>query len=333
MPPVDGTGNEVSGTDLNSESTEVSGTPPSSETADLGNEDSVQWGSLAEELTRDEAIEVEGDLEVDSASPPAAAPPAPQQPAGNAPTQAATPTGAPAAPAAPAASPAAAAPVAAAPGQPAPSAPVASEEGVAPPPAASPTQAPAQPAFDYSKWRTEQVTQLQEQYKISDDDASALLTEPEVVLPKLLAEHHVRVMEQVLTSVQQMVPRVLEQHTYAVTREQAAKQQFLAVNSDLADPRFERAIATFGQTFRSLNPNATGEEAARAVGNLVRAAYGMTPPNPGVGQPPAATPPAQMPTQPFAPVRGGGGGPAPAAPPQNPFEALALDFLIEDRDS
>jgi hypothetical protein len=170
------------------------------------------------------------------------------------------------------------------------------------------------------------------EYKLSDDDATAMLTEPEVVLPRIAAELHLRVMESAMTAVQRMLPSMLHSYQQVNDSEQKAKNLFTTVNPDLADPQYEQAIFQFGQTYRAVNKNASPEEASRAIGNLVRAAYGLQAP----GQTPAGSPPASMGSAPapaaapFVPVRGGGGQGVPSGAPQNPFEQLALDFLKED---
>lgn len=298
------------------------------EPAEASTDNSAQWESLSQEFEQGDAGVVEGDQEIVAPEVaegviPADAPPAPVAPA--APTSEVSP--------APPASPPAASPSAQAPAAPAsppltlpPAAPAVPAQPAAQTPATEVPQAqPAQPAFDYQKWRTEQLTALQAQYKLSDEDAAAMITEPEVVLPKIVADLHLKVMENVLTSVQRMVPQMLKQVTSETERETTAKKQFMSINPDLDNPQYEKAIMHFGQTFRSLNPNASPEEAAKAIGALVRAAYGMQ--APGVAQPQVQAPAAAP--APYVPVRGGGGGQMPVTP-SNQFEAFALELMQED---
>jgi hypothetical protein len=81
-----------------------------------------------------------------------------------------------------------------------------------------------------------------------------------------------------------------------------------------------------GQVYRSMNKSAPPEEAARAIGSLVRAAYGI------VQQPasPPSLPPRQSTTgMPFIPARGAGGI-SQNAVSSNPFEQLAAEMEKED---
>lgn len=201
---------------------------------------------------------------------------------------------------------------------------------VPPQPAAQPTPAqPGQPPADYQAWRQTRETELAGTiYAINDADAQALLTEPETVLPRMAARMHMEVMESAMRAIQSVIPRMIEgynQHERANTQ---AKSLFTSINPDLGDPSYENAILELGQVYRKVNPTAPAEEAARAIGALVRSALGIAAPQaPGVTLPTAPAPVAQP--APFTPARGGGTGQVPR-PSGNQFEALANEFLQDD---
>ena len=165
-------------------------------------------------------------------------------------------------------------------------------------------------------------------YAIDEESATALLTEPEVVLPKLAAKVHMEVLESSMRAMQAMMPVMMQQvqqHTEINTR---AKNLFTSINPDLVDPAYEPHIMQFGQVYRNVNKTASPEEAARAIGALVRSAL-------GIAQPQAPAPGVQAPGQvqapvPFTPARGGGSGAARTSVSSNPFEQLAAEFLQED---
>jgi hypothetical protein len=163
-------------------------------------------------------------------------------------------------------------------------------------------------------------------YALDQEAADAMLTEPELVLPKLAAKVHMEVMENSMRAMQAMMPVMMQQVQYHTEREGKAKNLFTAVNPDLADPRYEPAIMELGTVYRNVNRTAPPEVAAQAIGNLVRAALGIAAPGAVAPQPQQM---AQPVVAPFSPARGAGGGNAPARP-SNPFEALAMEMEKED---
>lgn len=256
--------------------------------ADSSTEESVNWAGMSEDLEKDDEA-VEGDSAVIGEKEPEA--PAPEVPPG------------------PEAVPPVAAPVLPTPAQPAPV--------VAPREEATPEE--------YQTWRTAKATELQASYAISDDDAAALLTEPEVVLPKLMANAHMMVLESSMRAMQAMMPVMMQEYAQTTERNTKAQGLFTSINPDLADPSFEPAIMQLGQVYRKVNPTAGPEEASRAIGALVRSALNIT------AAPAAAASPAQpapLRPAPFTPARGGGGGNTPVV--ENEFTRLANEFLKDD---
>lgn len=294
---------------------DTSGGVPASESATPAEEPTgsdVNWSQLDKDFSQedlDPGTTVEGDLEVvpgagDVVEPtPVVTPPA--TPA-VAPTPAATPTP-------PAATPPVQAPA------------VETPAPVAPTPSAP--QVEPSPLPDYAAWRSQRETDLAAQtYSITDEDASKLLTEPETVLPRMAARMHMEVMESTVRVMQIMLPRLMQSVQQTEQREISAKSFFQTANPDLADPRLEPAIMEMGQVYRRLNPAASPEQAAQAIGNLVRASLGIA--MPAQAAPAPASAPA-VPVVPFVPARGGPGG-AVAGGQKDSWGQLADEFLAED---
>ena len=294
---------------------DTSGGVPASESATPAEEPTgsdVNWSQLDEDFSQedlDPGTTVEGDLEVvpgagDAVEPtPEATPPA--TPA-VAPTPAATPTP-------PAATPPVQAPA------------VETPAPVAPTPSAP--QVEPSPLPDYAAWRSQREADLAAQtYSITDEDASKLLTEPETVLPRMAARMHMEVMESTVRVMQTMLPRLMQSVQQTEQREISAKSFFQTANPDLADPRLEPAIMEMGQVYRRLNPAASPEQAAQAIGNLVRASLGIA--MPAQAAPAPASAPA-VPVVPFVPARGGPGG-AVAGGQKDSWGQLADEFLADD---
>lgn len=294
---------------------DTSGGVPASESATPAEEPTgsdVNWSQLDKDFSQedlDPGTTVEGDLEVvpgagDAVEPtPGATPPA--TPA-VAPTPAATPT-------TPAATPPVQAPA------------VETPAPVAPTPSAP--QVEPSPLPDYAAWRSQREADLAAQtYSITDEDASKLLTEPETVLPRMAARMHMEVMESTVRVMQTMLPRLMQSVQQTEQREISAKSFFQTANPDLADPRLEPAIMEMGQVYRRLNPAASPEQAAQAIGNLVRASLGIAMPAQAA---PAPTSAPAVPVVPFVPARGGPGG-AVAGGQKDSWGQLADEFLADD---
>ena len=294
---------------------DTSGGVPASESATPAEEPTgsdVNWSQLDEDFSQedlDPGTTVEGDLEVvpgagDAVEPtPGATPPA--TPA-VAPTPAATPTP-------PAATPPVQTPA------------VETPAPVAPTPSAP--QVEPSPLPDYAAWRSQREADLAAQtYSITDEDASKLLTEPETVLPRMAARMHMEVMESTVRVMQTMLPRLMQSVQQTEQREISAKSFFQTANPDLADPRLEPAIMEMGQVYRRLNPAASPEQAAQAIGNLVRASLGIAMPAQAA---PAPTSAPAVPVVPFVPARGGPGG-AVAGGQKDSWGQLADEFLADD---
>lgn len=185
------------------------------------------------------------------------------------------------------------------------------------------TKAPA-PPFDMKKWEEDSVAQLQELYKLSEEDTRSLLTEPETVLPRLLAEAHMQMTKSVLESVQGIIPNVMETTQVASKAETEARNAFFSVNKDLAKPEYEEAILAAGSVFRKLNPLVPRDEAVRRIGEMARVSLGLPLLSAQMEQV-VETPPAP---KPFTPARGNTGGAAPAS--KNEWAGLAAEFENED---
>lgn len=169
--------------------------------------------------------------------------------------------------------------------------------------------------------RTADLVKLEDLYKLSEEESAAMFTEPEKVLPKLLAKMHQQATQSVLDSMQTAVPQIVQRTESATRVETEARQAFFSVNSDLAKPEYEAAVLQVGAMFRQVNPKATKEVAVQKIGELARVALNL-PPKAAVA---AAEPAAVQTSKPFTPSRGGTGGRG-AAGPKGTWEQLNAEF-------
>lgn len=289
--PADGEGNDLGGGE-----TSFVEEAPVADPADSSTDEDVNWGGMADELEADDSA-VEGDevvVETQEKTPVVETPAVVTPPADNSTdTPAVVPTSAPSAPA------------------------------VAPP------AVPTATTEEYSVWRENRLTQLEQMYAVDEESATALLTEPELVLPKLAAKVHMEVMENSMRAMQAMVPVMMQQVQQHAELNIRAKGLFHGTNPDLVDPSYEPMIMEMGQAFRRVNPQASPEVASRAIGNLVRAALGIAAPQQQQVQQQAPVQQRQPAVVPFSPARGAGGGNAPVRS-SNPFEAMAEEMKNEE---
>lgn len=147
-------------------------------------------------------------------------------------------------------------------------------------------------------------------YKIPDDMAAKLPTEPENVLPVLAARVHQSVVKGVENWIQQHLPTYLNGMKTADAAESKAKAAFYGAHPDLT--AYEEQVIKAGQLYRQMNPNASPEVAIQAIGDIVRASVGLT--RPAAGAAPAA-PAASAPAAGWSPAGSGAAAPARAPAP------------------
>jgi hypothetical protein len=160
---------------------------------------------------------------------------------------------------------------------------------------------------------------LRARYAVSSEDATALLTEPESVLPKILARAHLQMVGEALGLFQRLLPGAVQQITEARLQASKAEDMFFGRWPELKGRTAE--VVEMGKVYRQLNPKASAEQAVEAIGAMVKSALGM--PN-ETKAPEPAKPVA------FRPAGVGvARGPAPAAP-KDPYNAFLTEMLGND---
>ncbi len=226
------------------------------------------------------------------------------------------------------------------PSEPAPT-PAAPQQPPSPqaPPVQPPPQQPAEtpPVQTPEELLANYRSGLETAYAISQDDALALATAPETVLPRLAANVHQRVMHEVAQQLQQMmtmVPQMLEARVAQQTAETEAKQVFYSAWPGLA-AHHDRVVQN-AALIRQANPQATKEQVIEMTGMMTAIALGLDPAAAKQGGQRTAPPaPRQAPAAPMAvpPHRPAAPGASVSSPPlqqQNVFASFAdedIDFL------
>jgi hypothetical protein len=170
--------------------------------------------------------------------------------------------------------------------EPEPEPEVEEEEKASEPPAAKSQEQQQAPA-----WTPEQIAeaekkfdeQLISHFSVSEEDALALQTEPEKVLPKMAARLYKETVAAVMQQVHLQIPAMLESYTQASTREMQAQQEFFTAWPELRE--HSQQVLQIGMMYRQVNPNASPQEAIQRIGEMAMVALGLKR-NPPVEAPP-----------------------------------------------
>lgn len=209
------------------------------------------------------------------------------------------------------------------------------------PPAGQPLTA-EQHREQYQKWRTESEAKLMELYSLAPEDAEKMLSEPEKVLPKVLAKHHLDVFEAVTTEFYQRLPQIVGSIIQQAEATKQHENDFFTAFPKLK-PHAQK-VAQFARAYRQVNPQMPREEFMQHVGTAMMMALKIP-----FEEPPQTPDPNAAGTAPGEPERtvvardvmhpGGGFTPAPTAgvapgsgkqPQKNIFEQFAEDLLADD---
>lgn len=171
-----------------------------------------------------------------------------------------------------------------------------------------------------------QFNGLVEYYKLSDDLAMKASTEPELVLPLIAAKLHQTIARNLVQTIQNVLPQVVQGVQINQGKEVEAKNAFYGRWPNLVGR--EKEVIQVGTMFRQINPTATAQEAIERIGKTVCEAFGI---DAGAGAAVASVT-APKPAAPVFTPSGGGSGARSAAPTaDNLYAKLADELLLEDQ--
>ena len=199
------------------------------------------------------------------------------------------------------------------------------------PPAEAPTETAPLTAETLTKQfaekRSEIETLLAERhYNVPAEMVEAFETEPEKVIPKLMARVYMDAVTNSIGHVMSHLPQMIEQVTQAKEVSQKAETAFFETWPQLAEHR--DTVLKFGQAYRQLYPGASQDEFIKNVGAQVVVAMRLPVTN---GVAPAA-PAAVAAPAPFVPASAGSPPTTGVTAPANPFAALAAEEENLDLD-
>lgn len=181
---------------------------------------------------------------------------------------------------------------------------------------------PEQPSEEQLQAQIEKLRgELEVRYAISDEDADLIATDPQTILPKLMANMHMMMQGEFLNMISRALPQMIQQYNTQTSVVNTAQEIF---NRDFPDVNTAspEVVKMAIQQVNAAMPTATVEERVQRVGQVVYAMLGKT----LQAQAPAPTPaPAPKPKpQPQNPARGSA-APAPAQP-KNEMEQFFASF-------
>lgn len=108
--------------------------------------------------------------------------------------------------------------------------------------------------------RNEYIDSIAEKFAITDEEADQLRTEPEKVLPRLLAKTHTQALEQAVAIMRQNLPQLVGSQ---LTQQSTAKEvegKFFGKYPELKSKKAMRTAEKMAKAYRSANPDADLDE-------------------------------------------------------------------------
>jgi len=181
----------------------------------------------------------------------------------------------------------------------------------------------------FAELRNREITRLESIYALNAEDAASILTQPEVVVPKMLANLHVQVCDSIISAIMSRIPETVEMTMQQGRAARDAEDDFHKAWPMLKDAKYRETVGRCIQAYRAVNPRASREETIRASGLNALITLRIPIPQELLAQP---APQPSMPAASFQPAAPAGGGALPIpAKTNNPFVLLNEEFDKEER--
>lgn len=201
------------------------------------------------------------------------------------------------------------------------------------PPAPATTPAPTEKELRerYETQRAEALAKLMDKYTVTDDQVAELVTSPEKVLPRLLAQAHANAVEHTIEYFRQHLPAMLTAHNDQIRTAGEARNAFFKEWPELNKPEHATTVARILTGYRAANPDAKPEDVIREGGLSAMIALRLPLPERLIVQNNAHAPDASPNAAASAVTVGSGARSGPAPKSDNEFTLLALEDLEHDR--
>jgi len=170
--------------------------------------------------------------------------------------------------------------------------------------------------------RQQALDSLAQSYTLDENTIQAYDTNPIEAIPMMAAHLHLRVLEQVIPAVLQMIPAQIAQHSQQRAASTNDEDGFHAAYPKLKE--FQPQVKQFAEVWRGLNPTVGYAESVKAIGDHMMVLLGLN-------ESEVPPPPPPPPTPAHVPAAGG----APRDPGQKPAAKSEWDEFVDDviRDS
>lgn len=185
-------------------------------------------------------------------------------------------------------------------------------------------QQPQQP--DLQTAQQQAIDHLAKQvYALSEEDAKALISEPDKIFPRLAAQLHMTVAQQIGSVIQQVLPQQVKGIVDGQMKAVRAEQEFFGRFPHLRNPKFRNVVLSSIKMAKAAEPGADREQIMESAAMLAAHRLKLQPKQ--QRQQPQQQPPAQQPQRraAFVPAPPSAAPPVVTPPPKNPFEELAED--------
>jgi len=123
--------------------------------------------------------------------------------------------------------------------------------------------------------REQYQSQLREAYAISEEDLERFEDNPGEVLPEFAANLHMKIVESTMNQISQMLPNAVQQITIGYSTIQQSEDAFFDAWPELTE--HASLVTTVAEQYRTLNPDASAEDAISAVGMNALLQLGVSP--------------------------------------------------------
>jgi len=159
---------------------------------------------------------------------------------------------------------------------------------------------------------------LEEHYQrsLTEDDRNNLITDPAQVVPKMMANAHMAIVEATIYGVMQEMPNVVRNYLARDSQQKRDEQEFFSMHKELDNAEGRAAAGRIAAAYLNANPAAKREVAIKEIGALTRQAMGI-----------GVTAPVPMPPPPPSPAAGIG---SPTMPTAKKPQGSVLEQFYED---
>jgi len=165
-------------------------------------------------------------------------------------------------------------------------------------------------------------------YKLNDDELVRLDTEPDKIIPEMLAKTHVQIVQNVLSTVAQQLPAAISGYLQAEKEQTRLEDAFFNAWPQLDRTKDKAVVMQFASAYRSANPKATFAEMTKIVG--AQALVALNKFQAAAPTPVQNAPKTSVGNSAFLPAASGSRAPSPAATP-SVWENISAN-LLDDFD-